>query len=59
MRDYTLLVYTNPELTKWEEYVHVDVHGVREGCLYIHMMNKELPYIIPLHAFYQASVLEK
>lgn len=59
MNDYTLIVHTNAELTKWDEYVHVDVHGVKDGCLYIHFVNKNQPVMIPLHAFYQASVLEK
>lgn len=58
MRDYTLLVYTNPELTKWDEHVHVDVHAIRNGCLYIHFMGQTMATIIPTHAFYQVSVLE-
>lgn len=59
MSDYTLVVYTNADLTKWDEYTHVDVHGIKNGCLYIHFVNKFGPTIIPLHAFYQVSVLEK
>jgi hypothetical protein len=59
MTDYTLIVHTNAELTKWDEYAHVDVHGIKNGCLYIHFKNKTEPYIIPLHAFYLVSVLEK
>lgn len=59
MTDYTLIVHRNIELTKWDEYNHVAVHGIRDGCLYIHYVNKSEPTIIPLHAFYEASVLEK
>lgn len=59
MSNYTLIVYTNEQLTKWDEYAHVDVHGIKNGCLYIHFINKSEPDIIPLHAFYRASVLEK
>ncbi len=59
MSDYTLLVYTNADKTAWDEYVHVDVHGIKNGCLYIHFVNKEEPHIIPLHAFHLATVMEK
>ena len=59
MRDYTLVVYTDPELTKYNEYVHVSIHGIKNDCLYIHYINKSEPDIIPLHAFYRASVMEK
>lgn len=59
MSDYTLIVYTNAKLTEFDEYFHVDVHGIKNGCLYIHFINKSEPDIIPLHAFYRALVLEK
>jgi hypothetical protein len=62
MSDYTLIVYLNSELTKWDEYLHVDAHGMKEGCLWIHYVKDKgpkHPEIIPVHAFYRASVLEK
>ena len=61
MRDYTLVVYLDSEHRRFDEYLHVDVHGVKECCLHIHFMpgGPNLPYIIPNHAYHLAMPLER
>jgi len=61
MRDYTLVVYLDEKHDRFDEYHHVDTHGVREGCLFIHFMpgGPKMPYIIPNHAYTLAMVVSE